>query len=171
MTTLAAGASASVSLPAGQSLVFQDGATGLAVLSRLGLTEKIAGAAILGPFPADQTVSVACTRGTLLFSTQSPGQVGWQIINDTAYTLKATDRKLAFVSGSAIAVTVPAGLPASYECSILQEGAGQITFAAGAGATLTNASAQLKSSAQGAVVAVIAASGANASILTGSTAA
>lgn len=175
MGTLAQGVSATIALPADQALVFQDGAAGIAVIGpgiRNAQPVAIDGATTIGPFSQATTVSLSCTRGTLLYSTVIQSQqLPWRVVNDTAYTLQAGDRRLAFVNGSAIAVTFPPGLPGSFECAILQEGAGQITFAAGGGATLTNVSAQLKTAGQGAVVAVLSGSALNAGILTGSTSA
>lgn len=55
----------------------------------------------------------------------------------TAYTVTSADNGtvLSFTNGSAIAVTIPAGLGARFSCEIIQSGAGQITFT-GSGATV-----------------------------------
>jgi hypothetical protein len=55
-----------------------------------------------------------------------------------AYTLLPTDNGMviSFTNSSAIALTVPSGLGTGFSCSIVQNGAGQVTVAAGTGATL-----------------------------------
>jgi hypothetical protein len=55
-----------------------------------------------------------------------------------SYTLIANDngRVIVFTNGSAVTLTVPSGLGAGFSCSVVQYGAGQVTVAAGSGATL-----------------------------------
>ena len=54
-------------------------------------------------------------------------------------------------SASAVTVTCPNSLPKDFYCTITQTAAGQVTFAAGAGATLTNRQALLKTAGQWAI--------------------
>lgn len=86
------------------------------------------------------------------------------------YTLRASDCGTLILvnSGSGKTVTVPANLPVGFLCSVIQQGAGQITFAAGAGATLSNSASQTKASGQYAKcgIEVIAA---GAAVLSGAT--
>jgi hypothetical protein len=57
----------------------------------------------------------------------------------TTYTLADTDhgKLVAINNASPITLTVPSGLRADFECAILQQGAGQITFSA-SGTTINN---------------------------------
>ncbi len=73
-----------------------------------------------------------------------------KIVPDATYTILAADlgRRLWFTSGSTVNITVPSGLPAWFECEIVQKGAGQLVFAAGPGATLSAYSGWLKSAGQ-----------------------
>lgn len=68
----------------------------------------------------------------------------------TARTLTAADhgKRIWFTNASTVNITVPAGLPAWFECDVIQKGAGQLVFAAGAGATLNAYSGWLKSAGQ-----------------------
>ena len=74
----------------------------------------------------------------------------------TTYTLVAGDNgKIVTVSNaSAITVTVPASLPTGFNCTVVQKGAGQITFAASS-TTLNNRQSFTKTAGQYAAVAVI----------------
>lgn len=64
----------------------------------------------------------------------------------TTYTLLSTDSlKIVSISNaSAITVTLPSTLSAGFNCIVGQEGAGQITFAAGSGATVHSPGDALK---------------------------
>ena len=88
----------------------------------------------------------------------------------TSYTLTATDNGgvIAFTSGSAIALTVPSGLGAGFSCSVVQYGAGQITVAAGSGATLRVRSSANKTAGQYAIASLLSVV-ANEYILVGDT--
>lgn len=71
-------------------------------------------------------------------------------ISATSYTVVDDDfgRRLSFTSASAVAVEVPAGLQSNFYCFWRQRGGGQITFSAGAGASLLSTDSQLKSNGQ-----------------------
>ena len=88
----------------------------------------------------------------------------------TSYTLTATDNGgvIAFTSGSAIALTVPSGLGAGFSCSVVQYGAGQITVAAGSGATLRIRASANKTAGQYAIASLLSVV-ANEYILVGDT--
>lgn len=62
----------------------------------------------------------------------TPGHSG------TAVNLAESDngRVVRFTSATAVAVTVPSTLAAGFSCTIVQEGAGQVTIVAGGGVTL-----------------------------------
>ena len=68
----------------------------------------------------------------------------------TTYTfgLGDHDKVVELNNASAITATVPAGLPEGWNCIVVQTGAGQVTFAAGAGATVNSADSNLAISAQ-----------------------
>lgn len=56
----------------------------------------------------------------------------------TTRTITSADqgKVIVFTSGSAITVTLDAALPIKFSCVCIQQGAGQITFAAGGSGTL-----------------------------------
>jgi hypothetical protein len=68
----------------------------------------------------------------------------------TARTLSDDDHGyiLDFTSGSAVTVTVPAGLRPGFCCAISQGGAGKVTVAAGAGTTVNVTGGLLGTEAQ-----------------------
>ena len=74
----------------------------------------------------------------------------------TTYTLVAGDngKVIKFTNGSAITVTLPSGLGLGFNCSVIQYGAGQITFTA-SGSTLYNQSSHTKTAGQYAVTGLI----------------
>ena len=75
----------------------------------------------------------------------------------TSYTLVAGDngKVIKFTSGQAITVTLPSGVTgAGFNCSVIQYGAGQITFSV-SGSTLYNRQSHTKTAAQYAVCGLI----------------
>lgn len=74
----------------------------------------------------------------------------------TAYTLVAGDngKVLKFTNGSAITVTLPSGLGLGFNCSVIQYGAGQITFSTSS-STLYNRQSHTKTAGQYAVTGLI----------------
>ncbi len=87
---------------------------------------------------------------------QSFGEVigGTSIQSGTSYTLAATDcgTTINFTSGSAITVTTLNSLPIGCGIAILQAGAGQITVANGASATMNSAHSYTKTFGQWAII-------------------
>lgn len=73
----------------------------------------------------------------------------------TSYTLVATDngKILTFDNGSDITLTVPAGLPTGFTCTVVQLGAGEVVFTASS-TTLHNRSSFTKTGGQYAVAAI-----------------
>jgi hypothetical protein len=74
----------------------------------------------------------------------------------TTYTLLAGDngKVIKFTNGSAITLTLPSGLGLGFNCSVIQYGAGQITFTA-SGSTLYNRQSHTKTAAQYAVTGLV----------------
>ena len=74
----------------------------------------------------------------------------------TTYTLQSSDlgKIVKFESGSAVTVTLPAGLGKGFTCTVVQLGAGQITFSA-SGSTFSNRQSHTKTAGQYAVVSLI----------------
>ena len=68
----------------------------------------------------------------------------------TTYTLVASDSGKVIVidNSSAITVTLPNNLSAGFTCSVIQQGAGQITFTAASGAFLNNRQSHSKTFGQ-----------------------
>jgi len=71
----------------------------------------------------------------------------------TAYTLLAGDngKVIKFTNGSAITLTLPSGLGEGFNCTVIQYGAGQITFSG----TFYNQSSHTKTAGQYAVTGLI----------------
>lgn len=59
-------------------------------------------------------------------------------VSTSSYTLNNDNngKIIVFTNGSAVTLTIPAGLTANFTCSLVQYGAGQVTVAAGSGVTL-----------------------------------
>jgi hypothetical protein len=71
-------------------------------------------------------------------------------ISATSYTLSAETNNLilSFTSASAVTVTINPGLPVGFSVTVIQDGAGAITFVASSGVTLNNLSSELTSAGQ-----------------------
>lgn len=115
----------------------------------------------------------ATTPAGVKAATDTPLQ---EIVSGTTYTIDSstTATVLVFTSGSAIAVTLANSIPNGRMISWMQKGAGQITFAAGSGATMVNRQSHTKSAAQYAVGSIYChanAGSAAALVLAGDTAA
>jgi len=72
------------------------------------------------------------------------------IVPDTTLTILASHhgKRIWFTNAATVNITVPAGLPAYFECELVQKGTGQLVVAAGSGATLNSYSGWLKSAGQ-----------------------
>ena len=68
----------------------------------------------------------------------------------TTYTLVAADsgKVVTLSNASAITLTLPNSLPAGFVCTVLQKGAGTVTFSAAASGTLRNRSSHTKTAGQ-----------------------
>ena len=88
----------------------------------------------------------------------------------TTYTLVAADngKVIKFTNGSAITLTLPSGLGLGFNCTVIQYGAGQITFSA-SGTTLYNRQSHTKTAGLYAVTGLISCV-ANVFVLAGDTA-
>jgi len=72
------------------------------------------------------------------------------------YTIQATDvSKLIVSTGSAVTVTIANVLSVGQRIDFLQDGTGQITFAAGSGVTLQSKGSKLKTAAQESAASVL----------------
>ena len=87
-----------------------------------------------------------------------------------SYTLVAGDAGKVVVlnKGSAVNLTVPSGLGAGFTCSVIQKGAGQVTFVASS-TTINNRQTHTKIAGQHGVATLIA-TAANVFVLAGDTA-
>ena len=85
-----------------------------------------------------------------LFANTYNDQVG------TTYTLQSSDngKILTMNNGSAITLTVPAGLPAGFNCTVVQKGAGVVTFTASS-TTINNRQAFTQTKGQYAAATII----------------
>jgi hypothetical protein len=69
-------------------------------------------------------------------------------INAAALTLDASHASYRLVFQSACSVTVPADLPANWECQWAQMGAGPVSFVAGAGMVINSDNGSMASAAR-----------------------
>lgn len=81
---------------------------------------------------------------------------GYTTITGTSHTLAEADdgKVLLFTNGSAITLTIPAGLTLGHSCTVIQQGAGQITFTPSS-TTLRNRQGHTKTAGQYARVGLI----------------
>jgi len=88
----------------------------------------------------------------------------------TAYTIVASDagKVITCNNGSAVTVTVPASLGAGFTCSVVQKGAGQVTFSASS-TTINNRQTHTKIAGQHGVATLVS-TAANVFVLAGDTA-
>lgn len=92
------------------------------------------------------------TRVTALETTPTPVTV-----SGTSYTLSATDigKTVVFTSATAVTVTVANIMVPGERIDLIQDGAGKVTFSAGAGVTIQSRSGNLSISARYAAATVI----------------
>lgn len=90
---------------------------------------------------------------------------------DTSYTLLSTDSSKVVVldSASEITLTVPSGLGAGFNCTVIQKGTGQVTFSEDSSVTINNRQSHTKIAGQYGVASLYAYT-ANIFVLTGDTA-
>jgi hypothetical protein len=88
----------------------------------------------------------------------------------TTYTLLASDngKVLYMNNAAAITITVPSGLPAGFNCTVVQRGAGQVTFAT-SGTTIVNGSSHTKTKGLNATVTLFESETTNTYVLAGET--
>ncbi len=79
------------------------------------------------------------------------------IYTGTSLSISASHRGrlLSTTSTGAVTVTLPASLGAGFPVTVVQKGAGQITFAAGSGTTLNNRQSQTKAAGQYAICTIV----------------
>lgn len=100
--------------------------------------------------PTLVTVANASNYTWLTSVTNSTPRISQTSVTASTYTFLLLDggREVLGNSGSAQTFTVPNYMPPGWSTSIIQQGAGQITYAAASGATLANADSHAKSFGQ-----------------------
>jgi len=114
-------------------------------------TKKITVSNLLGDAVTVSSGAVDLAGNTLLnFDASVNEQTG------TSYTLQASDlgKIVKLTNGSAITVTLPNNLGLGFTCTVIQYGAGQITFSTSS-STLYNRQSHTKTAGQYAVVSLI----------------
>jgi len=133
--------------------------------SAQGTTKKVTVANLVAAAPVQ---SVAGRTGTVTVDAGdlTDGDFGGTAIlgfdatlNDqtgTAYTIVASDagKVITCNNGSAVTVTVPASLGAGFTCSVVQKGAGQVTFSASS-TTINNRQTHTKIAGQHGVATLV----------------
>lgn len=96
------------------------------------------------------------------------GVSSFSTIAGATYTLSDNDRSriLRFTSSSNVAITVPPGLSANFDCMVVQAGTGQLIFSAGSGVVINSALSATRTAYRYAVATLIPLGG-NAYILSG----
>ena len=152
----------SISLPANGLLIYQtDGVVGFyvntgtaasPVWTRINMDWTRTGNDIA------YTVGNVSTTGTLTGGNSSTSSLSGFGVNintqaGTTYTIDATDngKVIQTTGASAITITIPAGLPTGFNCTIIQMGAGQITFSG----TYFNRTGFTKSASQYSVISIL----------------
>lgn len=153
---------ASISLPANGLLIYQtDGVVGFyvntgtaasPVWTRINMDWTRTGNDIA------YTVGNVSTTGTLTGGNSSTSSLSGFGVNintqaGTTYTIDATDngKVIQTTGASAITITIPAGLPTGFNCTVIQMGAGQITFSG----TYFNRTGFTKSASQYSVISIL----------------
>ena len=152
----------SISLPANGLLIYQtDGVVGFyvntgtaasPVWTRINMDWTRTGNDIA------YTVGNVSTTGTLTGGNSSTSSISGFSANintqsGTTYTIDATDngKVIQTTGASAITITIPAGLPTGFNCTVIQMGAGQITFSG----TYFNRTGFTKTASQYSVVSIL----------------
>jgi len=152
----------SISLPANGLLIYQtDGVVGFyvntgtaasPVWTRINMDWTRTGNDIA------YTVGNVSTTGTLTGGNSSTSSLSGFGVNintqaGTTYTIDATDngKVIQTTGASAITITIPAGLPTGFNCTVIQMGAGQISFSG----TYFNRTGFTKSASQYSVISIL----------------
>ena len=116
-------------------------------------TQTIAGAKT---FSGNTVISGTLTGGNAASSTISGFAANFNSQSTTAYTLVSTDngKILNFTNSTAGTITLPSTMPAGFNCMVVQNGAGQLTFT-GSGVTVNNRNAFNKSAGQYSIVTIL----------------
>ncbi len=116
-------------------------------------TQTLAGAKT---FSGNTTMSGTLTGGNSASSTIAGFSANINAQSGTTYTLVSTDngKILNFTNSTAGTITLPSTLPAGFNCMVLQNGAGQLTFT-GSGVTVNNRNAFNKSAGQYSIVTIL----------------
>ena len=116
-------------------------------------TQTLAGAKT---FSGNTTMSGTLTGGNTASSTIAGFSANINAQSGTTYTLASTDngKILNFTNSTAGTITLPSTLPAGFNCMVLQNGAGQLTFT-GSGVTVNNRNAFNKSAGQYSIVTIL----------------
>jgi hypothetical protein len=121
------------------TLVVSNGGTGAATLGSSGI--------LIG----NGTGAVVTMGASVGVSGNIYGYITTQNFNtSTAYTLASTDtgKVVSMSNASATTMTLPNSLVSGFACTVVQMGAGQVTFTAAAGATIRNRQSQTKIAGQ-----------------------
>ena len=86
--------------------------------------------------------------------------VDFESLNDqtgTTYSLQPSDsgKVVTLNNASAITLTVPAGIPAGFNCTIVQKGVGAVSFVSGTGVTIANRLSRTMTAGQNAVATIV----------------
>jgi hypothetical protein len=103
----------------------------------------VGGGAGTAPYPSGVTIDPS-TNSIYGYAGKQNAQTG------TTYTLQASDagKIITLNNAASITVTCPNSLPVDFYCTLLQTGAGQVTVAAGTGATVNNFDGLTKTAGQ-----------------------
>ncbi len=106
------------------------------------------------PSPAPGTTAERIYTSAGAFADVVPTRTTPRTVSGTSDTIIAADwgSVVVYTSASAVAVSVPAGLPVGFSCTLIQKGAGQVTVA-GSGSTLSGRNG-LKTAGQNAAIGI-----------------
>lgn len=119
-------------------------------------TQSIAGAKT---FSGNTTVTGSLSGGNSASSTIAGFAANINTQSGTTYSLLASDngKIINFTTNSAVTLTVPSGLPVGFNCMVVQNGSGQITFTQ-SGTTIYNRNSFTKTAGLYSIVTVLSTS-------------
>jgi hypothetical protein len=162
--------------PAGADLLaIVDDVAGTPTTKKISVTNLMAAASAPVSSVNSLTGAVSIDAGNLAdFNFDGNAILGFDAtLNDqtgTTYTLVASDagKVITCDNASAVTVTVPSGLGAGFTCSVIQKGAGQVSFTASS-TTINNRQSHTKIAGQHGVASLVA-TAADVFVLAGDTA-
>lgn len=138
----------SIEVKASRTLTVTGGAVGAHVArsddASIGIVLASGDVAVYGPYPYDTSFVLT---GDATFSLSSAPAFEVDVISEDR-ALRQEDATKLLRATAAVTITLPADLPQGYIATVLREGSGAVTFAAGSGATVNKSASALTIASQ-----------------------